>query len=204
MLAMKKAPLEKEFKLSVTQAQLARLRKVGVRGRTLRQTNFYFDVKPSLPFAKHGIGIRIRVENGKYILTVKFPARGRKGMHVKEEHEMSLSARTAKSFLAGRKSLSDCSAKPIRVLRKKAKALPLDELVCLGGIRNVRTQRQVGELKLELDAFTIFGKKYYEAECETEHSTRDEKALKQLWRELKIPYRPGKISKLARFLRASA
>ncbi len=198
-----KRPLEKEFKLSVTAAQLSRLKTIGTRGKTLRQANFYFDVKPNLPFAKHGIGIRIRLENGRHILTVKLPARGRKGMHVKEEHEVRLTARAARPFLRGTKCLAECKASPIRVLRKKAKGLPLGELVCLGGIGNVRTQRLVNGLALELDAFTIFGQKFFEAECETEHAARDERALKTLWRELKIPYRPEPLSKLARFLRAS-
>jgi len=194
------AKLEQEFKLRLTAAELSRLKKIGKPGKIYRQVNHYFDVLPALPFAKSGVGIRIREQNGKFLLTVKLPARGKKGLHVKEEWESALAARTARAYIGGKKKLSACRARPVRALKRKCGKLPLEEIVCLGSIHNLRTERKVDGLKLELDCSTMFGKRYYEAECETESSARDGKTLKALWRRLKIPFRHEATSKLGRFL----
>ncbi len=197
-------PLEKEFKLRLTATNWKKLGRAGKPGKTHQQVNHYFDVLPKLPFAKQGIGIRIRQEDKVFLLTVKMPSstKSSRGFSVKEEWECRLPPKTARAIVAGKVPLASLKVRPVKELAKKAKALPLAELSYLGAIKNRRVGRHVEGLSLELDRTEIFGKVTYEGECETVNPARDLKILKAVWRQHGIPFRPESTSKLARFLKA--
>ncbi len=203
---MSHAPLEKEFKFRLTPASLLALKRAGCLIKTEAQTNHYFDVLPALPFAKSGVGIRLRNQDGTFFFTVKMPSLGGRkirGLQIKREWEAKLTAAQASAVLKRERALTTFSNPPAVALLKHAKRLPLQQLQRIGQMKNIRLTVQFPNgLSLELDKFTIKNKVFYEAECETADPLNDRKKIKALWRSLKIPLQPETQSKLGRFLKA--
>lgn len=171
-----------------------------------RQINTYFD-SPSLGLKKKRIGLRIRTSNQESpTLTVKFPKSGKKqkiaALKVRYEYEEYISLKDAKAVLTGTKNILSIEALPIRILKRKASKSCLKELGKLGSLKTERTTYKYSKsFILELDRFTFFKKTFYELECETTHPKTADQEIKQLFKNLKIKYRPQKESKLARFLK---
>ena len=199
---MSAAPLEQEFKFRLTLREWKKLAELGRRQSSLSQTNHYFDVLPALPFARSGVGVRVRKQNTQYVFTVKMPAPGsKKGYHVKREWEARLTPARALAAIKGKINVGKFKNAPGRALQKNAKTLPLPLLKRIGQMKNTRLKlKYPGGLSLELDKFSIGSKWYYEAECETTTPAADLKKIKALWKAAKIPLRRESQSKLKRFL----
>lgn len=197
------APLEQEFKFRLTAREWKTLAARGERQASHSQTNHYFDVLPGLPFARGGVGIRIRKQNATYLFTVKMPAPGKKkkGFQVKREWEAKVTPARAQLALKGKKNVSTFSSAPGRALRQHAESLPLKSLHRIGQMKNIRLKVSYPDgLSLELDKFLIGRTWHYEAECETTSPASDLKKIKRLWKAAGIRLRPESQSKLKRFL----
>lgn len=170
------------------------------------QTNYYFD-SISLDLKKKKIGLRIRTSPKKPALaTVKFPKAGKTNnlaaLKLRYEYEETLSAKDAKAVLGGTKKISALDVLPIRILKRKVPKSCLESAVKLGALKTERTTFQyLHGLTLELDKFTFFGDTFYELECETHQPKHADLNLRELFKTLRIKYRPERKSKLARFLK---
>jgi len=167
-------------------------------------TNYYFDCK-RLKLRKRKFGLRIRLVNKrKAVLTLKFPAKGHhssmKSLKVRHEFEEPIRMQSAQAIILGKKKVIELKAQPIKVLKKAFPRNHLELIYPLGAVKTVRTIAKLPKVKIELDSFQMFGKKFYELEVETEKPKSADKAIRNLLRENKIPYHPITKSKLRRFL----
>ena len=76
----------------------------------------------------------------------------------------------------------------------------VDELVCLGGFKNVRGVYDWKGLKLELDETTYDFGVSYEIECESKEPERDKKMIEGFLEENGIDYKYSAFNKFAVFL----
>lgn len=169
------------------------------------QTNYYFDSK-TLILKRQKIGLRIRISLPKKpIVTLKFPKKNRNklsALKVRHEYEESISPLEAKAVLRGATNICELNVTPIRELQVKTENENLNKIIKLGSIKTERTTYHYSNgMILELDKFTFFGKTFYELEVETSQPQKADKQIRELFRGLKIQYRPEEKSKLARFLK---
>jgi len=199
---------ESELKYSLTAKEFKTLKKhlSSFAHDSKRQINHYFD-SVNLNLKRKKIGLRIRITKKKApILTVKFPKPHKTpnlaALKVRYEYEEPISNQDAQRVLRGGKGIHDLKATPVRILKQKVAQKYLDQLVKLGTLKNHRTTyKYTHGLILELDQFTYFGKTFHELEIETSKPNQADLKIRELFRNLKIKYRPEKQSKLARFLK---
>lgn len=199
---------ESELKYSLTAKEFKTLKKhlSPFPHDSKKQINYYFD-SVNLALKKKKIGLRIRITEKKTpMLTIKFPkshkTKNLAALKVRYEYEEPISNKDAQRVLKGGKGICDLKTKPIRILKYKVAQKSLDQLVKLGALKNHRTTYKFAHgLILELDQFTYFGKSFYELEIETSKPNQTDLKMRELFKNLKIKYRPEKKSKLARFLK---
>lgn len=203
----KAPPLEKELKYFLDRdsySALIRATRNKVVG-TVRQTNIYFD-DSSLRLRKQKIGLRIRIQDEvTATLTLKEPSgiRSKKvpKLKVRHEWESPIPLKTAKNLIKKKTSITSLSHTPIKMLKKRFPKEDLKKIGPLGSVKTLRTfvLAQRGVL-LEIDKFKMFDKKFYELEVETHTPELADKVIREILKELHIPYRPITKSKLGRFL----
>jgi uncharacterized protein YjbK len=124
-----------------------------------------------------------------------------KSLKVRHEFEEAIRMQSAKAIIKGKKKVIELKAQPIKVLKKAFPRNHLDLVYPLGAVETVRTIAKLPKsIEIELDTFKMFGKRFYELEVETEKPKSADKAVRNLFRENKIPYHPITKSKLGRFL----
>ncbi|MFM8314986.1 MAG: CYTH domain-containing protein [Deltaproteobacteria bacterium] len=198
--------IETELKYSLTKTEYARLEKHLNRfpHKTQAQTNYYFDT-PSLALRKLRGGLRIRtVGRQKAILTLKLPKtppkKGPSSLKVRYEFEEEIPIKVARQIINEQHSLEDLKASPIKVLKSKISNRHLSQLHVLGSITNKRIgYRYSKDLFLELDRYCLFDQVFYELEVETDIPEETDLKIRKILKNLKIAFRPSKISKLQRF-----
>lgn len=174
-------------------------------GRTVRQTNFYFDDQ-TLQLRKKRIGFRIRLfDQKRAVITLKHPAKGIApkvpSLKVRHEYEEEIPLKMAKAVLSGKKNILDIDAGPVKILKTFFPKGTLKRLKPLGSVDTLRTfVRHKRTLELELDRFKMFKQKFYELEVETTSPRAADKAVRALLQKCGIPYLPTTKSKLGRFI----
>lgn len=206
-MARTKAPLEKELKYLLKRQEYEKLIRVS-RKRILtkiKQTNIYFD-DSSLRLRKNKIGLRVRLENGKdCTLTLKEPSKLKSkkvpSLKVRHEWESRLPLSLAKELINGKVFIGSVNKKPISILRKRIPIKQLSKIRALGAIQTVRTLVQADkDTVLEIDKYTIFQKRFYELEVETQTPEKTDRLVRHLFSKHGISCRPITKSKLGRFL----
>lgn len=156
----------------------------------LSQENIYFDSENQ---KLHSLGVmfRLRIENNKYIFTVKSSVKLEKGVQQSEENELSVEA-------------ADYSQEKLNKILKQLCKISLPEnlyLIKLGSILNSRLVfEDFFSVNLELDHTQIFDRHFYEIEVETETPEFHLLKIKDLLFQNQIEYKPSS-SKYGRFLK---
>lgn len=205
--AAKSHGLEKELKYFLTKQDYQKLLSACKKhvGKTVRQTNFYFD-DPALKLRKKRIGFRIRlVDQKRAVVTLKHPAKGFvpkvPSLKVRHEYEEEIPLKLAKAVLKGKKHILDVDAAPVEILKTFFSKGYLKRLKPLGSVDTIRTfVRPKRSLELELDRFKMFKQKFYELEVETTNPRLADKEVRALLQKCGIPYLPTTKSKLGRFI----
>ena len=173
--------------------------------KTVYHTNIYFD-DSKLRLRKKHIGLRVRFLNGnRAIVTLKHPAKKKTAkvpsLKIRHEYEEEIPYRLAKKIIRRRAHLRDLDILPMRVLKRFYDDKLISRIRPLGAVETVRTfvKHRAG-LELELDKFEMFRQKHYELEVETEKPKQADASVRELFRELGIPYHPITKSKLGRFI----
>lgn len=210
--------VEREFKLELQDEHaVERLRAAfgGAPARVLEQTNHFFDT-PTRALRAARLALRLRAEDGRWILTLKGPrSEGTGALAGRAEEEFELDAGRARSVLEGRTcALVAFEQGPLGAcaLVQAARALAgAETLVHLGAFTNRRTRLgplPLGALPprvvLELDRTTFPDGVAHELEAELPAgivAEALEAELRALFARLALPWRPAG-NKAARFFRA--
>ncbi len=190
--------MENELKFGLLPEHFHKLRR-RAKGPGRKQINAYFEA-PGNTLKKRGIGLRIRLEDGKRaFLTVKAPSgeKHKRGWHQRQEWESALPVSKAKALMAGRLEWASLKAAPISALRKIFPGLDFKSLRPLGQLKTDRFDLRIGAWLCELDRWSVGSHRFYELELETDHLAVAEKEVRRYLRELSIPVRPRSTTKLA-------
>ncbi|XVF74781.1 hypothetical protein PTKIN_Ptkin13bG0139300 [Pterospermum kingtungense] len=168
--------------------------------KTLLQENIFFDT-PNSTLASNYSALRIRFYNldSYSILSLKSKPNLSQGISQVEEHEEPIDPSLARSFLPNPKGLLELTSSSQIMTRVKGE-FGVDDLVCLGGFKNVRGVYDWKGLKLELDETIYDFGVSYEIECESTEPERDKKLIEGLLEENGIDYNYSSINKFAVFL----
>ena len=206
---MKKNSIENELKYLLTEADFTKLKrylKTVYPFSIKTQRNYYFDTS-NLELRAKKIGLRIRYENKSRtpILTLKFPAkstvRALRAFRSRNEIEAKLNSKLAVGLLKARISFNQIKLPPIALLNSMVAASLIESMIPLGSMVNSRIKfKWTNGLVLELDRFKIFDQIFYELELETDKPKRGDLLVRELFKDLKIRYKPSGKSKLARFI----
>lgn len=182
------------------------------------QQNSFFDTREG-DLRAQGLALRLRVENGRGILTIKgkgTPRSAHGALHSRFEAELEIEHQDARAILDGQRSpldlLAGSSAPDVKEgLERVRTALGPAKLVHLGGFENERTtlppvaidvSGRTETLVFELDRTSFPGNR---VDCEIEAEIGPEVAAEPLFECLRgifeqagIPWKPAP-SKLARF-----
>lgn len=198
--------MEVELKFGLT-AQTHRVLSLLARGKPVYQRNTYFDVQGKLRRA--GAGLRLREVLGKApVLTFKLRtpetaklAKG--GLHKRQEWECRITTAQAARLRTGRLSWESVNNKVSRELRRAFPKLDLATLQPIGSVLTERKNVKFGQLKGELDRTQIGRHVFEELEIETTNPEGARKVIVHWFKELGIPVRPKKETKLAALYRLS-
>jgi uncharacterized protein YjbK len=210
--------VEREFKLELSgAAAAARLREAlgAVPARTVEQTNHFFDT-PARALRSGRLALRLRAEDGRWLLTLKGPrSEGTGALAGRAEEEFALDERLARALLEGHACplaafeqgpLGSCAL--VGAARARVGA---ERPGRLGAFTNERTRLGplgLGALPpvlvLELDHTTFPDGVAHELEAELPAGIAAEALeaeLRALLARLELPWRPAG-NKAARFFRA--
>jgi uncharacterized protein YjbK len=202
-----KPPLEKELKYRLTREEHARLLR-SLRRRGIARAHSlttYLDT-PDQRLRRLGIGLRVReADSRKAFLTLKRRAQAIRGAprayRVREEYECSLPPALARDLARGKTALSGVKLEPVRVLRRLVPDAVVARIAPMGTMKMSRVKAALAPgFVAELDRFSVFGRKFYELEMETEDAATADRLIREQLKRLRIPYRPASLSKLGRFL----
>ncbi len=218
----RKKQREIEFKLAVKDKHSFEAIAEKTRGRlrpAARQVNYFFDT-PDKDLDREWYTLRLRDEEGHFTVTAKRPRQKNLGSasRDRDEAEVELETSLAKKILA-------CQHMPFTALKELSEASRfLDDMESViggkrqtlsGSFENERSKMgpveleaggQSIELTFEMDRTTFPGDQVqYEIEVEVSEAMRDlaEKALRALWKELRIEWIDDTPSKFKRFKDAS-
>lgn len=201
--------VEAELKYGLDERGYRKLVRRFPGARRFVQRNHYFEDPRGLALRRAGCGLRIRFVRGKApVLTLKCPAagasaQGPRSFKVREEHEARLALSVALAVARGTRSIASLPARPAALLRERLAPEALARVVPIGAMTTTRLARRWRDgLVVEIDRFDVFGTRHYELEIETFRPKETDRLVRALFRELEIPYRPVRLSKLGRFLRA--
>ncbi|KAK1425835.1 hypothetical protein QVD17_21196 [Tagetes erecta] len=139
--------------------------------KTHLQQNHFFDTSSLTLATQHLTTLRLRFYNidSKAIISLKSKPQLTAGISRVEEHEEQIDTALAHSCITEPwrfGTLVDTSKVLKRVVDEYG--VGLNELVCLGGFRNVRSVYELNGLKLELDETLFEFGVCYEVECESD------------------------------------
>ncbi|XVF24737.1 hypothetical protein REPUB_Repub13aG0152800 [Reevesia pubescens] len=170
--------------------------------KTLIQENIFFDTPKSV-LASNNAALRLRFYNldSYSILSLKSKPKLSQGISQVEELEEAIDPSLARSFLTNPSGLLDLTSSSTSQIMKRVKIeFGIDELVCLGGFKNVRGVYDWKGLKLELDETIYDFGVSYEIECESKEPERDKKLIEGFLDENGIDYEYSDVNKFAVFL----
>ncbi len=222
-------PKETEIKVLLTEDEAERLRaRLGPPVRTLRQVSHFFDT-PQDHLAGQKLSLRVREESSlstdgdadeELTLTVKGAGMRAGALFVRPETEAQFDREVWDRVREGGLNLAAVDAPPMHRLREIFGKLGQDieelELAPLGFIENTREVYELRagppqdapgghiDLELLLDHTTYpGGKADYEMESELPQSMAGQgaRALRSLFEELGVEWRPSDVGKYVRFRR---
>ncbi|XVE89035.1 hypothetical protein DITRI_Ditri19aG0117700 [Diplodiscus trichospermus] len=168
--------------------------------KTLVQENIFFDT-PTSTLASNNAALRLRLYNldSYSILSLKSKPKLSQGISQVEEHEEPIDPSLARSFSTDPSGLLELTSSS-QIMERVKGEFAVDELVCLGGFKNVRGVYDWKGLKLELDETIYDFGVSYEIECESKEPERDKKLIQGFLEENGIDYKYSAINKFAVFL----
>ena len=200
---------EKELKLDLqNQALFERLlRHFSWQKTPLLQTNYFFDT-PEGFLRSCRYALRIRNENGNFLLTVKGPRLSSGDLVVRNEIECPLPPETAQNLLKNPNLFFTLGLPPFQWLEEKTESLNKLSLIQNLSFKNerhpVHLSSEEGLICLELDKTEYSdGSLFYELEAEFQTEEQYQKArgrIESLFLELGIPWKISEVSKYARGL----
>lgn len=157
--------------------------------RRLEQQNRFYDTADRRLYAA-GVNLRLRCENGQWIVTCKQRVAAHDGLHHHHEWEHALGEHTdpLTAALAGEL--------PSVVRTALADAMP----TCLGGFNNLRFAWDEGNEEIALDETRFAGRTDHELEVETTDVANCRQRWSQRFAEWKVATQPATMTKFARFL----
>lgn len=185
--------------------------RLGSKVAEIEQENLYYDTRDDA-FRQARWSVRVRKEDDRLKLTLKGQATVDGEFARRLEVEEDLDPSTWTAHCAGTAPIGDivraCAAE--RNIEFPASADP-SQLVALGGMKNRRRVHRLpgagAELNVELDETEYpDGSIVYEAELEVPEGSDPRTAsarLKAVFAELGLPWRVGRLTKMARFRQAS-
>ena len=178
------------------------------QGPPLLQNNYFFDA-PEGFLRYHRYALRIRNENGRFLLTVKGPKLSSGDLVVRNEIECPLNSEIARSLLNNPNLFFNFYFPPFQWLEEKTegslKAFSLEQNLFFKNERDpVYLPSAEGTICLELDKTDYgSGEFFYELEAEfpsEEHYQKGRVLIEDLLLQLKIPWKISEASKYARGL----
>ncbi|MBA0627377.1 hypothetical protein Godav_004897 [Gossypium davidsonii] len=167
---------------------------------TLIQENIFFDT-PTTTLAVSNAALRLRFYNldSYAVLSFKSKPELTQGISRVEEHEEPIDPSLARSFLTDPNGLLGLSNRS-QIMEKLKGEFGVDELICLGGFKNVRGVYDWKGLKLEVDETVYDFGVCYEIECESKEPERDKELIEGLLMENGIDFVYSDINKFGVFM----
>ncbi len=157
--------------------------------RQLQQQNRFYDTVDRRLYAA-GVNLRLRCENGQWIVTCKQRLAAQDGLHHHQEWEHVLGEHADPLAVALAGEL------PTVVRTALAGAVP----TCLGGFDNLRWAWDEGSEEIALDETRFAGRTDHELEVETTEVDACRRRWGQRFTEWGIATQPATTTKFARFL----
>ncbi|KAI4379264.1 hypothetical protein MLD38_005584 [Melastoma candidum] len=175
--------------------------------KTLHQENLFFD-SPQSQLSRNLSALRVRFSgpSPSAVLSLKSKPSISSGISRVEETEEPLEESFARSCLSDPGQLlsigkeDDGGHVRSEIMRRVREEFRVNELVCLGGFRNVRGVYEWKGLKLELDETEYSFGTTYELECESGEPERDREVIEGLLRENGVSYSYSEVNKFAVFM----
>ncbi|KAE8721206.1 hypothetical protein F3Y22_tig00012104pilonHSYRG00010 [Hibiscus syriacus] len=167
---------------------------------TLIQENVFFDT-PTSALAAANSALRLRFYNldSRSVLSLKSKPKLSRGISQVEELEEPIDPSLARSFVTEPSGLLELRNDSL-IMQRVRGDFGVNELICLGGFKNVRGVYEWKGLKLELDESVYDFGVSYEIECESKEPERDKKLIEELLKENGIDFKYSDINKFAVFL----
>ncbi|KAK8481115.1 hypothetical protein V6N13_032828 [Hibiscus sabdariffa] len=168
--------------------------------QTLLQENVFFDTPTTaLAAAKSALRLRFYNLDSHSVLSLKSKPKLSQGISRVEEQEEPIDPSLARSFLTDPNALLELE-NDSRIMQRVRGEFGVNELICLGGFKNVRGVYVWKGLKLELDETIYDFGVSYEIECESKEPERDKKLIQDFLRENGIDFNYSEVNKFAVFL----
>ena len=202
--------LERELKLDLQNKSVFErlLKRFSWQGSPLLQINYFFDT-PEGFLRSQRYALRIRNENGLFLLTVKGPKISSGDLVVRNEIECTLHSKMAQDLLNNPNLFFNFSLSPFQWLKEKTegalKAFSLEQNLSFKNERHpVYLPSKEGSICLELDKTDYGSEKYfYELEAEflsEDHYQKGRLLIEDLFLQLEIPWKISEMSKYAQGL----
>lgn len=203
-------PVERELKLDLGSEGAFRrlLEALEWRGHPVMQVNTFFDTREA-DLRRNRFALRIRRENGGYLLTLKGRRRDCGELVERLEVECRMEEADARAALSGIRPLAAMDYPPLRHLAREFRGPPLRfDLRPICTFTNERhpvtIEGGAGALLLEIDR-TAFGKNRVDFELEAEFPDSERypeqrKFLRNLFRDLSLPWIVSEKSKFQKAL----
>ncbi|KAK8492898.1 hypothetical protein V6N13_093958 [Hibiscus sabdariffa] len=167
---------------------------------TLVQENVFFDTPTTaLAAAKSALRLRFYNLDSHSVLSLKSKPKLSQGISRVEEQEEPIDPSLARSFLTDPNGLLELE-NDSQIMQRVRGEFGVNELICLGGFKNVRGVYVWKGLKLELDETIYDFGISYEIECESKEPERDKKLIQDFLRENGIDFNYSDVNKFAVFL----
>ncbi|MHC4251243.1 MAG: CYTH domain-containing protein [Planctomycetota bacterium] len=205
---------ESEIKVQVTEEEAGRLRgRLGDPVQTLKQLSYFYE-SPQDHLAKATASLRVREESDlsrgdtQILVTVKGSSQRAGALMVRPEVESQLEQGTWDELRSGKARFASLDLPPIEKLREMVADLDEIELSLLGSIENRREVFKLEADDISLDLL-LDSTKYpdgtidfeIEAEIPQAMAGRGARALRLLFDELGMEWRPSEVGKYLRFRR---
>jgi uncharacterized protein YjbK len=168
--------------------------------------NYYFD-DPKLSLRRKRVSLRIRTIEGsrKAVVTLKYPPpkkhrTGPRALKVRYEFETTIPFRKAKAILSRKERINSLNIRPIRVLKRLVGKNRLPYITSVGSLSTIRSLLPLPFIGLvEIDRCSVFGKRFYELEVETDSAIPTDHRLRAWLTYCDLHPIPAPMSKSARF-----
>lgn len=182
--------LEIESKSMLQKADYERLNFAYKNIKNYKQINYYIS-SPELLEKISDYGMRIRVKNGKYELTLKV---------TEEVGKKEINQEITRKSLAKLHYFHLFPLGEVKDFLVNNKVCDPSKLSIIGKLTTIRKDIKINDSLISIDKSKYNGKIDYEIECENSDEKEAENTLKNFLENNQISYQKNEQSKLARFL----